>query len=91
MVMLNYNLDIEKVVDEIKKRKSKNVLIQLPEGLKPEAKKIVDSIRKQTNSEVLIWFDTCFGACDLPKGIESLKVDLIIQWGHNEFKRVEGW
>jgi len=46
----------------------------------------VDYLEEETNSEFLIWFETCFGACDTPilgKEIEN-KIDLIIQFGHNE-------
>ncbi len=81
-----YNLELEKVVNEIKKTKAKLVLLQFPDGLKSYATLIVDYLEKNTRAEFLIWMDSCFGACDTPVGLEKIKpkIDLIIQFGHNE-------
>ena len=35
--MADYDLELEKVAEKIKKEKAKTVLIQLPDGLKPKA------------------------------------------------------
>jgi len=81
-----YDLELEKVVAQIKKQNAKLVLLQFPDGLKPYATCVVDYLRSKTKSEFLIWFGTCFGACDTPilgKEIEK-KIDLVIQFGHNE-------
>jgi 2-(3-amino-3-carboxypropyl)histidine synthase len=85
---MNYNLELEKAISQIKKTKANRVCIQLPDGLKPKAKEIQDKIRKEfdNNIEILIWAGSCFGACDTPNGLEKLKVDLLIQWGHSEWK-----
>ena len=77
-----YNLELEKAINQIKKSKARTVCIQLPEGLKPKAKQIADTIKKETKAKVLIWLNSCFGACDVPK----LDVGLLIQWGHSKFK-----
>jgi 2-(3-amino-3-carboxypropyl)histidine synthase len=86
-----YELELDRVIERVKKNKHKTVMIQLPDGLKPRAGEIVDTIRDKTGAEVIIWMASCYGACDLPHGLEQLKVDLFIQWGHNRFNRVEGW
>jgi len=78
-------LELDRVVKEIKKIKAKRVCIQLPDGLKPEADKIQEKIEKDTDAEVLIWLGSCYGACDTPN-LDDLKVDLLIQWGHSEWK-----
>ena len=39
-----FNINIKKAIEEIKKQRARTVLIQLPDGLKPEATKIVDEI-----------------------------------------------
>jgi len=83
-----YDLELDKVVESIKKQKAKFVLLQFPDGLKLYSTDIVDYLRNKTNNKVefLIWFNTCFGACDTPilsKEIEK-KIDLTIQFGHNE-------
>ena len=78
-----YNLELEKAIKEIKENKASSVCIQLPDGLKPKAKEIADKIQAQTNAKVTIWLGSCFGACDTP----NLKnIDLLIQWGHSEWK-----
>ena len=81
-----YDLELEKVVSQIKKQKSKLVLLQFPDGLKPYATCVVDYLSEKTKAEFLIWFGTCFGACDTPVGLEKIipKIDLVIQFGHNE-------
>lgn len=76
-----YNLELQKVIAEIKEQKPKSVMIQLPEGLKPKAKEIVDKIESETGIKPLIWMGSCFGGCDIP----NVDVDLLIQWGHSEF------
>ncbi len=86
--MQNYDLELNKAIEQIKKNNAKLVCIQLPDGLKPKAKEIQEYIEKNTNASVIIWFGSCYGACDIPK-IEKLGVDLLIQWGHNEF--IKAW
>ena len=82
---MNYDLELNKVISKIKEKNSKRVLIQLADGLKPEAKTIADAIKKQTNAEVLIYSGSCFGGCDLPLGLKQLNIDLVVQFGHNRF------
>lgn len=84
-----YNLELNRVIEEIKKRKSKCVLIQLPDGLKQKANAIVDSIEEKTTAKILILFGSCYGGCDLPFGLNTLKIDLMIQWGHSRFYKEE--
>jgi len=84
-----YNLELDKVVQEIKGTKVKLVCIQLPDGLKPKAKEISDEITNRTSAKVLIWLGSCYGSCDLPLGLEKLGVDLVISWGHNQFRKEE--
>jgi 2-(3-amino-3-carboxypropyl)histidine synthase len=81
-----YNLELEKVISEIKKNKSKLVLLQFPDGLKPYATAVVDYLREKTKTEFLIWIGSCYGACDTPTGIEKIKpkIDFIVQFGHND-------
>lgn len=84
--MENYDLELEKVVKDIKKSKAKLVLLQFPDGLKPLATQVVDFLEEKTSAEFLIWFGSCYGACDTPvlgKDIEK-KIDLVVQFGHNE-------
>jgi 2-(3-amino-3-carboxypropyl)histidine synthase len=63
-------------------------LLQFPDGLKPYATAIVNFLEKKTNAEFLIWIGSCYGACDTPSEIEKIKpkIDLVIQFGHNELQ-----
>ena len=88
MVMQNYDLELNRAVAEIKKNKAKSACIQLPDGLKPKACEIQQHIEKNTNASVVIWFGSCYGACDTPK-VDKLGVDLLIQWGHSEY--IKAW
>lgn len=76
-----YDLELEKIIREIRKQKAKKVLIQLPEGLKPQALKIVNEIEEKTNAECFIWLGSCYGACDIP----DVDVDLLVQFGHSDY------
>lgn len=84
---LDYDLELARVSKEILKNKSKKVLIQLPDGLKPYATQIVNELKKQikNSAEILIYMDSCFGACDIPIETERLGVDLIVQFGHSNW------
>ena len=81
-----YDLELERIISEIKKAKAKLVLLQFPDGLKPWATSVVDFLETRTSARFLIWFGSCYGACDIPIGLEKLKpkIDLIVQFGHNE-------
>lgn len=84
--MISYNLELKKAVSQIKKAKAKLVCIQLPDGLKPCAGEISDYIEKNSKAKAIIWLSSCFGACDLPSGLENLGIDFVIQWGHTTFE-----
>jgi len=83
---MQYDLELEKAVEQINKQKAKLVCIQLPDGLKPKAKEIADVLEFKTEAKIIIWQGSCFGACDTPIQIEKLGVDLLIQWGHNNLR-----
>ena len=80
---MEYDLEIERAVDEIKKTQAKTVVIQLPDGLKPKAGEIAKELSAKTSAQISIWLGSCYGACDIPK----VDADLLIQWGHSEWKK----
>ncbi len=82
-----YDLELDEAVKTVKKEKAKIVCIQLADGLKPRAKEIKDRIEKETKAEVVIWGGSCFGACDLPRDLESVGIDLLIHFGHSYFSK----
>ena len=85
-VISEYNLEFERVINEIKKSKAKIVLLQFPDGLKIYATAITDYLSEKTNAKFIIWFGSCYGACDLPVLGKELnkKIDLLVQFGHNQ-------
>ena len=85
--MENYDIELNRAVEEIKKANAKLVCIQLPDGLKPKAKEIQEHIERNTTASVVIWLGSCWGGCDVPVSVEKLGVDLLIQWGHSEYIR----
>ncbi len=80
-----YHLELEKIINEIKKNNAKIVLLQFPDGIKHYSTTIVDYLENKTKSKFLIWLGSCYGACDTPVGLEKIrpKIDLVIQFGHN--------
>ena len=83
-----YDLEFERVLNEIKKSNAKIVLLQFPDGLKPYATSIVDRLEQETNNKVkfMIWLGTCFGACDVPNLPKETNIDLVVQFGHASWK-----
>jgi 2-(3-amino-3-carboxypropyl)histidine synthase len=87
--MLQFDFEEEKVKKEILKLNAKRVLIQLPEGLKPEAPRLARTVEK-SGALPIISADPCYGACDLATtDAESLGVDLIIHYGHSKMVKYE--
>jgi len=81
-----YDLELDKVIETIKKNKFKKVLFQFPEGIKLYSIEIINEIELKTNCKCFIWMDSCFGACDIPVETEKMGIDLIIQFGHSSWK-----
>ncbi|MGV8141100.1 MAG: hypothetical protein ACP5NW_01510 [Candidatus Woesearchaeota archaeon] len=80
-----YDLELERVVSEINKRKAKKILIQLSEGLKPLAKDIQEHIHKHVKDcNIHFWLNSCYGKCDIPGIIDDKNndYDMLIQFGH---------
>ncbi|MBR9693108.1 hypothetical protein GOV07_04230 [Candidatus Woesearchaeota archaeon] len=78
-----YDLSVEEIIAKIKSEKVKRVLIQLPDGLKPEAKTIQNAVAKELPEiELCFWGGSAYGACDIPLGVDKLGFDLLIHLGH---------
>jgi 2-(3-amino-3-carboxypropyl)histidine synthase len=68
--------------EEITKRAPKIVLLQLPEGLKPQAPFLAKVI-EESGALPVVSSDPCYGACDLAVSeAKLLGADLIIHYGH---------
>jgi 2-(3-amino-3-carboxypropyl)histidine synthase len=86
MINEDYDLEIEKVINEIRNKNAKKILIQLGEGLKPRAIEIQTEIQNKLHNscEIHFWLNSCYGKCDIPEIIDSKKndYDMLIQFGH---------
>jgi 2-(3-amino-3-carboxypropyl)histidine synthase len=82
---MDYDLELERAVEEIKKANAKNVVLQLPDGLKSKATEVASYLKKNTDANILIWLNSCYGACDIPLELNSLNIDLLIQFGHSKW------
>lgn len=82
-----YTLETARVVKEVRRRKAKRILLQLPDGLKRYALTLARAIEEKTNATVILSGGHCFGACDLAvEEAGSLGSDLIVHYGHTPWK-----
>jgi 2-(3-amino-3-carboxypropyl)histidine synthase len=80
--MKGFDLEEERIKQEISRLGTKRVLLQMPEGLKPEAPRLAKIIER-TGATAVISADPCYGACDLASvEAEALSVDLVVHFGH---------
>ena len=78
-----YQLEETRILEEIRRRGSKRVLLQMPEGLKPLGFQLAKLLESQEGVEVFLAGDPCYGACDLALGPKShVGADLLIHIGH---------
>jgi 2-(3-amino-3-carboxypropyl)histidine synthase len=80
-----YQLEKDRILEEIRRRGSKRILLQMPEGLKPIGFELAKQLESETDAEVFVSGDPCYGACDLalnPK--KQVEADLLVHLGHAE-------
>jgi 2-(3-amino-3-carboxypropyl)histidine synthase len=87
--MKGYDFEEERIKQEITRFSAKRVLLQLPEGLKPEAPRLA-LVVENAGALPIISANPCYGACDLAVDeAEQLGVDLIVHFGHARMLRHE--
>ena len=87
--MGDFDFEEERIKQEIIKLGSKRVLLQFPEGLKPDAPKLAKIIEK-CGALAIISADPCYGGCDIAVSeAEGLGVDLIVHFGHAKMVKHE--
>jgi 2-(3-amino-3-carboxypropyl)histidine synthase len=80
--MDGFDFEEERIKQEIIRQNAKRVLLQMPEGLKPEAPRLAKTV-EMAGAVPIVAGDPCYGACDLAVSeAEELGVDLIIHFGH---------
>jgi 2-(3-amino-3-carboxypropyl)histidine synthase len=89
MSMKGFDFEEERIKQEIAKLGAKRVLLQLPEGLKPEGPRLAKIIEK-AGALSIVSADPCYGACDIATAeAERLGIDLIIHFGHAKLVKHE--
>lgn len=87
--MKGFDFEEERIKQEINRLNAKRVLLQLPEGLKPEAPRLAKIVEK-AGALPIVSADPCYGACDLADSeAEDLGVDLVLHFGHAKLLKHE--
>lgn len=82
MKTMSFDLEEKLLKREIKERKPRIVVLQLPEGLKVEAPHLA-SIIEEAGALPIVSTNPCYGACDLAiSEAKILGADLIVHYGH---------
>lgn len=85
--MKGFDFEEERIKQEIVKQGAKRVLLQLPEGLKPEASRL-SMIVEKAGALSIISADPCYGACDLgDNDANRLGADLVVHFGHSQARK----
>lgn len=80
-----FDLEEDRIVEELKRRSARRVLLQMPEGLKSKGFELAKEIERRAGVEVIVSGDPCYGACDLALyPMERVQADLLIHVGHAE-------
>ncbi|MEM0173333.1 MAG: diphthamide biosynthesis enzyme Dph2 [Sulfolobaceae archaeon] len=84
---MNYNFNETFVIEEIKRRNARKVLLQFPEGLRIYSLDILKKLKEElSNVEFIISAEPNWGACDVAEDeAQILGVDLIVHFGHSPY------
>ncbi|MEM2099286.1 MAG: diphthamide biosynthesis enzyme Dph2 [Candidatus Bathyarchaeia archaeon] len=87
--MKGFDLEEERIAQEIANLGAKRVLLQLPEGLKSDGIRLARIVEK-AGALPIISADPCYGACDVAVAeAQLLGVDLIVHFGHAKLVKHE--
>ncbi len=82
-----YELKIDEVLDFVRKKGARRLLLQFANGLKQNSCSVVEELSRELPSvEVLVSGSSCYGACDVAFE-EAVRVgaDTIVHYGHTPF------
>ncbi len=80
-------LDLSSAIEEISKNGGKRILLQLPDGLKPDVFSYFNELSKHFS--VIVTSEAFYGACDIGSREVYDGVDYIVQLGHSEIPNIE--
>lgn len=85
MSSYEYDLEVERVVKEVKSRGARRVLIQAPDGIKQYLKDLHERLVRE-GIAVVLSADPCYGGCDLAdEEAAFMGAELLIHVGHLKF------
>ena len=85
--MAYYDLEVGRVLGEVRRRGAKVVVVQAPDGLKGQLRELYDTLVEAGVSPV-ISADPCYGGCDLAISESAfVGADLIVHVGHERFNQ----
>jgi 2-(3-amino-3-carboxypropyl)histidine synthase len=77
-------VDMKSIRSKLVKAKAKRVMIQVPEGLKPDIVEIA-RLHEEKGIAAIISLEPCFGACDLrDREAKELGCDALVHIGHSD-------
>ncbi len=85
-----YDLELNKILDFIKRSHASRIILQSPPGLKKFMPLLAECIEKLVeHASVMVSLEGSYGACDLvPEDIiKALNADLVIHFGHTPYPR----
>ncbi len=87
--MMGFDFEEVRIKKEITRLNAKRVLLQMPEGLKPEAPYLAKVVEK-AGALPIVSADPCYGACDLATSeAECVGADLLVHFGHAKLLKHE--
>lgn len=76
---------MQELIEQIKERNAKRVMLQLPAGLKIKSIQLAEALKKE-GIDAVIANNPCYGACDLSdKEAKQMNCDLLVHVGHSKF------
>ncbi len=78
-----YDFHFDDIATFVTRKGARNVVLQMPEGLKVYAQQIAYEIEARTKAKCLILGDPCYGACDVYADYRNLG-DVLVHIGHAE-------
>ncbi len=79
----DHDLRLSWLVEEIRRKRSRVVGFQMPDGLKRYVPCIRKRIEGETDALPIFCTEPCFGGCDLSRSLPDLGCDLIVHMGHS--------
>ena len=84
-----YDIQVDWLVDAVRKRKPELVGLQFPDGLRDWGPALATWLTEECGVECIISGDPSYGACDLAIDLSRLGVDLLIHFGHSPMPSIE--